>query len=116
MALIAFLIDIEEGHLFPSFTLARLVQRRGHSILYIGVLDHEEFIKEQGFEFYPVYKDILPRGFNKRTKEKFRDHGDGNTILEKTHLDHVIGDDFNQFWNVRKPDLLIIISFFGLED
>jgi UDP:flavonoid glycosyltransferase YjiC (YdhE family) len=66
-------MDIEEGHLLPSFALAHSLKRNSHQVIYISVPDNEDFIREQGFEFYPVLSTIYPKGFNERSKKAVRD-------------------------------------------
>jgi UDP:flavonoid glycosyltransferase YjiC (YdhE family) len=39
MSSIAFLIEHEEGHLNPTFQLARRLAARGHRIVYLGLAD-----------------------------------------------------------------------------
>jgi hypothetical protein len=62
MARIAFLVDIEQGHIFSTFSLARKLKMRGLEIFYLGVADVEEMIRKQGMEFRPLLQDLMPLG------------------------------------------------------
>ena len=62
MASIAFLIDIELGHILPTFSLARKLTARGHKVYYLGLADMEEMIRKQGMEFRPFLQDLMPLG------------------------------------------------------
>ncbi len=66
MARIAFFMYPQEGHLFPTFRLARSLQEQGHQIMYLGLLDFEAFIQAQGFQFVPIFTDSFPRGTRER--------------------------------------------------
>src|SRR5690349_19802697 len=62
MATIAFLIEHEEGHLNPTFRLARRLAARGHRLVYLGLPDGGDLVRGQGFEFIPILEDLFPRG------------------------------------------------------
>jgi UDP:flavonoid glycosyltransferase YjiC (YdhE family) len=62
MATIAFLIEHEEGHLNPTFRLARRLAAREHRVVYLGLADGGDFVRAQGFEFFPILEDVFPRG------------------------------------------------------
>lgn len=62
MARIAFVLDYEEGHLLPTFKLARQLRERGHSISYLGLEDSGPLIRQQGFEFIPILSQVFPEG------------------------------------------------------
>ena len=49
MATIAFFPDLEAGHLFPTFGLARSLADRGHDIHYIGIPQNRESVFEVRF-------------------------------------------------------------------
>jgi MGT family glycosyltransferase len=52
----------EEGHLFPTFALARSLLARGYHVRYLATLDCEPILREQGFELVPLFPDLYPRG------------------------------------------------------
>ena len=62
MANIAVLVDVEQGHIFSTLSLARKLKARGHRVYYLGVADVEELIRKQGMEFRPFLQDLMPRG------------------------------------------------------
>ena len=62
MARIAFAIEHEEGHLFPTFKLARRLEARGHQVAYFGLPDSREVVRAQGLEFHPILEKSLPAG------------------------------------------------------
>jgi zeaxanthin glucosyltransferase len=71
-ATIAFLIEHEEGHLNPTFRLARRLAARGHRVVYLGLADGEGFVRAQGFEFIPILEEIFPRGTMRTLREMMR--------------------------------------------
>lgn len=62
MATIAFMLDHEEGHLLPTFKLARQLSARGHNVYYLGLADGGDFVRRQGFDFIPVLEHVFPKG------------------------------------------------------
>jgi UDP:flavonoid glycosyltransferase YjiC (YdhE family) len=72
MATIAFLIEHEEGHLNPTFRLARRLAVRGHRVVYLGLADGGDFVRAQGFDFVPILQDVFPRGTVRTLREMMR--------------------------------------------
>lgn len=71
-ATIAFLIEHEEGHLNPTFRLARRLAARGHRVVYLGLADGAGFVRAQGFEFIPILEEVFPRGTMRTLREMMR--------------------------------------------
>lgn len=69
MATIALVLDHEEGHLIPTFPLARRLGERGHRVIYMTLADAGDFVRENGFEFVPVLEDVFPLGSAKTLRE-----------------------------------------------
>jgi MGT family glycosyltransferase len=72
MATIAFLIEHEEGHLNPTFRLARRLAARDHRVVYLGLADGGDFVRAQGFEFIPILEEVFPRGTLRTLREMMR--------------------------------------------
>jgi zeaxanthin glucosyltransferase len=70
MATITFALDHEEGHILPTFKLARQLRKRGHSVVYLGLEDSGDFIRRQGFDFLPILQEVFPRGAILRGREE----------------------------------------------
>jgi len=62
IAIIAFLIEHEEGHLNPTFCLARRLAARGHRLVYLVLADGSDFVRRQGFEVIPILEKAFPAG------------------------------------------------------
>lgn len=69
MALIAFQMLEEPGHINPTFVLARSLRAAGHRVVYLEPPDLEDHIREQGFDFQPFFEDVYPKGFIRRFQE-----------------------------------------------
>lgn len=112
MARIAFLIDIEQGHIISTFSLARKLRARGHEVYYLGVADVEEMIRKQGMEFRPLLQDLVPLGSAAKMREDYLKDQQSNDkiffyikpLLQGTMLDSVVAE--------IKPDVMLIGSFF----
>ncbi|HSF43259.1 MAG TPA: glycosyltransferase [Thermoanaerobaculia bacterium] len=127
MAKLAFLLDQEEGHLLPSFKLARDLTERGHSVRYLGLADSEGLVRQHGLEFSPILEHAFPKGTIRKAKELSWEHSGSNPGLspsfkKKLQLEQemetyrpilgplVRGELDGPLREVR-PDLLILNSF-----
>ncbi|TQF17726.1 hypothetical protein FJV41_01795 [Myxococcus llanfairpwllgwyngyllgogerychwyrndrobwllllantysiliogogogochensis] len=50
------------GHVNPSLRIARSLQRGGHRVIYLGILEIEDEVRAEGFEFTPLFGDVFPKG------------------------------------------------------
>jgi UDP:flavonoid glycosyltransferase YjiC (YdhE family) len=50
------------GHLNPMFALGRELQRRGHRVTFIGVLDAQATTRAAGLEFQAIAESEYPLG------------------------------------------------------
>jgi zeaxanthin glucosyltransferase len=63
MATIAIFVDIEEGHVLPTFWLSRFLQTRGHQVWYLGHQNLAQLVSDNGFKFISIMKgDPLANG------------------------------------------------------
>ena len=53
----------ETGHYTGTFRLARALRARGYRVAYIGIMDFQQLVCSQGFEFIPFASDLLPLGY-----------------------------------------------------
>lgn len=112
MANIVFMMDLEEGHILPSFSLASSLKKAGHSILYIGLWDSEDLIRNAGFDFYPIFENHYPKGYKETYKELIsKDH----KKAFNQHLQDFFNNSFDIILENVKPDILLISSFFNIE-
>ena len=63
MATILFMPLSEKGHVITTLKLAKSLRGRGHRVLYVGLLDFQEYLSSHGFELIPLFEDLLPKGF-----------------------------------------------------
>jgi len=114
MALIAFLMDIEEGHLFPSFELSAALRSRGHRVVYLGVYDNRDFVERQGFEFYPLFGEAYPQGY-RETYGAAKSRDADSSVRSKPHLEGILGGAFDGLLRGLRPDLFVVSLFLSLE-
>ncbi len=62
MASIGWITWPEHGHLVPTLGIARRLQHLGHRVIFLGVQDVEERIRQEGLEFVVVMQEVFPRG------------------------------------------------------
>ena len=115
MSVIAFMVDMEEGHLFPTFELAHSLNSAGHEVIYISVLDNEELVREAGFKFYPLFTECYPKGYRVNYKQLRRSKGYDYTPDLEDHIDKMFGDSLAQFFKRIEPDLVILNCFMYIE-
>ena len=112
MARIAFLVDIEQGHILSTFSLARKLKVRGHEVFYLGVADVEQMIRKQGMDFRPLLQDLMPLGSAAKLRAEYlKDQQRHEKIffyikplLQGTMLDSIVEE--------VRPDVIVIGSFF----
>ena len=118
MATIAFVMEHEEGHLLPTFSLARRLAERGHAVHYLSLADGEDFIRAHGFAFTPVLERVFPRG-SMRMLRQTRGTVDAGRLESGEALDEryfgalVRGQGFDEVVRALRPDLFIATSFHG---
>ena len=112
MASVLFIADMEEGHLLPTFGLGKKILNRGHSLVYAGIADNEEFVKGHGFDFVPVLQQKYPKGY--RSKARLEQLTSG--VSPEFHLvDIMINDEFDDIYCRLTPDVVIVSTSLSLE-
>jgi MGT family glycosyltransferase len=120
MARIAFVLDHEEGHLLPTFKLARQLRDRGHSVIYLGLADSGPLVRRQGFDLVPILGSVFPEGSIPRLREELFDLGlageepKDEEIYGKYLGALAKGDGLDGPVKEVAPDLFILNSFLGL--
>jgi len=119
MAKIVFLMDIEEGHLLPSFALAHSLKRRGHEICYLSVIDNEELVKAQGFTFKPIFEKWYPRDFRRKMK-RLPLAENGKNIrpfddLKYRRLEQIADGSYDACFGDMQADMVIISVFLRVD-
>jgi zeaxanthin glucosyltransferase len=125
MATIAFVLDHEEGHLLPTFKLARQLRERGHSVVYLGLADSGELVRRQGFDLVPILSRIFPEG----SVPKLRRDLEGalgpaglnsqEVVSDEEVYGHYLGalargEEIDGVVAEVRPDLFILNSLLGL--
>jgi MGT family glycosyltransferase len=125
MACIAIVVEHEEGHLIPTFRLARRLQERGHQVVYLGPEDGADFVCAQGFTFEPILRGVLPRGSirTQRAMAEASESGDraaeyalsreNNDLWVRVFCDLAEGEDFDRVVQRLQPDLFLFTSLFA---
>jgi len=111
MAALVFIVDFEEGHLFPTFGLAKSLQERGHIVHYIGIADIKRSVTEQGFEFHPVLEKQYPLGFREKFKKRHFNKGNYSKI---TFVD-CIENELPVILDTIKPEGIVMSTYLSME-
>ena len=114
MSSILFLIDNFEGHIIPSFKLACSLKEKGHNVIYVSVVDLEKMVREQGFDFYPLFDDIYSQGFNRDYKNHISSEVKYNQMV-KTHLGKIMNGELDAIIKKVNPALIIVSVFLRME-
>jgi zeaxanthin glucosyltransferase len=116
MKRIAFICELEEGHILPTFGLAHELKKRGHEVWYVSAPDNQVIIEEQGFRFYCMFDAVYPKG----TKELFKRRNlqaDGQLVREgnlryRYHMESIIKEDVYGFLlRELKVDIVLISCY-----
>lgn len=120
MATIALVLDLEPGHILPTFHLARSLEERGHRVTYVGIADAGPHVERQGFDFQVLFPEHYPPGSYERLRERTLERlADGRaeeadpTAIE--HLRHLMGGGLDPVLEHIRPDLILSSYFFSLE-
>lgn len=116
MATIAFVLDYEEGHLIPTFKLARQLAARGHAVRYMGLVDSGDFVRRQGFEFVSILEQVFPQGTVRKLWEGAQGpQGAGDEAVYNRYLGALArGEGLDQPVLRTRPHLFILNSFLAL--
>ena len=116
MASIAFLIDIEQGHIFSTMSLARKLKARGHRVYYLGLADMAEMIQQQGMEFRPFLEDVMPLGATAKLREQYLKNEQLGRTFDRKHFFYfqplLQGRMLNSIVEEIKPDVVLVTSRF----
>jgi zeaxanthin glucosyltransferase len=105
LATIAALFDLEEGHLFTSFKLAKELRARGHDVRYLGLASSAPLVRRQGFELTPVFERLLG-GFSRSAQAM------AQVTSSQWFADLVCGEALDGVMGCVKPDLVWMLSLY----
>lgn len=113
-------MDTEEGHLLPSFGLAHSLKHRGHRICYLTIIDNEELVKEQGFEFRPILENIYCKGYKEKYRKLSPPPGvkSPDVSLQKEYNEHIsqlMKGAYDSIIEELGANLIIISAFLNLD-
>jgi zeaxanthin glucosyltransferase len=124
MANVVFLLEHEEGHLLPTFQLARRLAARGHQVSYIGLADAAELVERQGYPFSTIMENVFPKGSTRTMRDRIEAADTGVTGRRVGYSDDsltdlfigslVRGEDVAAAIRARQPDVLLVSSLFPL--
>jgi zeaxanthin glucosyltransferase len=63
----------QQGHVNPTFRIAKGLRAKGHRVFYSGMADLEDSVRREGFEFIPVLEELFPKGFQARVLEQLQE-------------------------------------------
>jgi zeaxanthin glucosyltransferase len=122
MATIALVLDHEEGHLLPTFPLARRLVERGHRVVYMTLPDAGDFVRENGFEVLPILADVFPLGSiaklrtsTARAEGPVEDDGSGKLEIYEQYLAALVESrELAGAMRALQPDVFVTLSLFSL--
>src|SRR5581483_3969273 len=114
---ILFTMALEAGHYTGTFRLARALRARGHRIVYLGIVDFEQLVKSQGFEFISFAADLLPVGYGAKfaasqaqplhgLRSRWRKRRADERLFGE-YLHRIEGGELDQCLTACQPDLLL---------
>ena len=110
MSTIVFIPFPETGHINASLKVARTLKERGHRIYYLGLLDFEDNVRRQDFEYLTILENLCPKGFIQQ--HAVRNNIDNFVaIIEQAVRLRVplnLANDIGAIMQRVRPDLLVI--------
>lgn len=109
----------EEGHLLPTFALARSLLSQGYRVRYLATADCECILRGQGFDFIPLFPDLYPPGLaaaQRRSLQEARSMGETlkalRAIADHTRqvLDCWLNGTADRVLAELAPDLVIVYA------
>lgn len=112
MAKVIFILDVEEGHVIPTFSLAAALKNEKHEVVYLAFADSEQLIKDAGFEFETLFPKHYPKGFKSEYRELVakNDHRG----FDRHFVDFADGS-FDELLKKLQADIYIVSSFLTIE-
>jgi zeaxanthin glucosyltransferase len=87
MAEVVILADLEPGHLFPTFRIARMLIEAGYGVCYAGVPNIAKIIAANGFESIAILQNVYPAG---HSEKKNADISTGYSFFLSEDIDALI--------------------------
>lgn len=114
------MMDDEEGHLFPSFGLAELLANNGHKVVFLSIADNEKLIRDQGYDFFPLFENIYPKGHKgiiveSRLSQVSTDDTNPPVHNLYDHLDEMLKKPFAQLLARVNADLFVVSGYLDIE-
>lgn len=104
MSTIVFVMLPEEGHLGPTFKLAKSLKSRGHRVCYMVNYDYEDYVRAQDYECVVFSKDFwkppsstkltLPGPVEEMNEIIWANRGEICKLLERIDLDLLVVDAY----------------------
>lgn len=123
MATVLLSLLSEEGHLNPTYKVARGLRDRGHRVLYLASEDLKEPVGRQGFELVPLFPDLEPAGFLEQQRARRRQARGlrqtlreirGHTAHRRSFFGRWLDGSAERLLADIGPDLVIADSLFPL--
>lgn len=112
MTKVVFIIDLEEGHLLPTFSFANSLKQAGYDVAYLTFADSEELVRNAGFEFYEFFPNHYPRGF--KNEYNLLVVNDDHRGFDK-HFGDFVNGAFDKTLAEIGGDVFIVSSFLIVE-
>jgi len=114
---LALFVDIEPGHVLPTYELAGRARAHGHSVMYFAPADVAESIRQQGFQVVEVLTSQLPLG---SADELRRQAGSDPDRMLELALERLLpaladGTGIGKAMARFDPELLLISSLYQVE-
>jgi len=114
MARLIFIPDIQEGHLLPTFGLARALANRGHDVHYLGIPHNMALVRKYGFDYHVIFSHIFTDGYMEEFKKTYQ----LSSLKKMCHqyVNHLIEESWtlDKLFEKIQPDILVTSSFITL--
>lgn len=116
------MLESEEGHLIPTFKLAKRLVERGHRVAYLCLADSGDYVRRQGLEMVPILESRFPLGSLATLREHSRTAPGSEYDLTKRGLmsvypgyfEGLVRGELDGVMRELSPDLVVGTPFYGV--
>ncbi len=109
---ILFFTDFEEGHFLPTLKTAQNLKEAGYKIAFVGITDVMTKVSSYGFDIYPIFEDLYPKGFVQQVKQKRAQQ----VVTKEKHYERLLQGELDGLIDRLQPKLLVVSFFIPIDN
>lgn len=106
---IVIITDFEEGHVLPLFKMANSFKNNGLKVCFAGLVDTEEIVRANGFEYHIIFEKHFPKGYVRKIKQR-----PSEARAYSTNYMESVFEELDNVMSKLNPKLVFTSCFFSL--